>query len=283
MRLLKKVDDFNNEACTHISEALVDTIGEVPDVEQGEDIFLALLDEEDPAEQTRFRMPRLQAENKKLTLPSNLGLEACQDAGLPDLIEKEFKLRQGQANDALQGVRSALGEKSFLYRSDLRLADSKVKKTRSWTRLMKINQKLNFHRWVYNKARKALLALGADERLQSIYQPLTSEQLRVSTAIMQPNAAGQRNINLAWFWNVNLGPRDQSDNLLTECTFLPIHIFASCLTSIKSTAFITSEQMPGIDDGQRKKLSSVMKWFGPGGTSSIRQQYGNSMPAGLRQ
>lgn len=92
MRLLKRVDDFNNEAYTHISETLVDTVGEVPDVEHGEGIFLALLDEEDPAQETRFMMPRLQAENKKLTLPSNLGLEACQDAGLQDLIDKEFKL-----------------------------------------------------------------------------------------------------------------------------------------------------------------------------------------------
>jgi hypothetical protein len=66
-------------------------------------------------DQNPFLMPCLQAENKKLALPANLGLEVCQDGGLHGLVDKEFKLREGQANDALQGLRSALREKSFLF------------------------------------------------------------------------------------------------------------------------------------------------------------------------
>lgn len=219
MKLLSRVDAFNNEAYSFLSAALVNEIDEIPDIDPGEAEFLALLDEEGPFDDNPFLMPRLQAENKKLTLPSNLGLEACEDGELRGLVDKEFKLREGQANDALQGLRSALGEKSFLFRSDLRLADSKVKKTRSWTRLMNVNEKVNFHRWVYNKARKALCRLGASDALLNHYQQLSAEHLRVSTAVVEPNASGQRNINLAWFWNMNLGPRDANDNLLTECRF----------------------------------------------------------------
>lgn len=216
IKLLKRVDDFNNEAFSHMSEGILNDVDEVPDVEAGESTYLDLLDEDDTPPEGTFPLPPLLAENKTLTLPSTLGREVCVDGGLSDLADKEFQLRQGQANDALQGVRSSLGEKSFLYRSDLRLADSKVKKTRSWKRLMNVNKKLNFHRWVYNKARKALIALGMEDELLAFYQPLEREDLHVSTAIWQPNAPGQRNISLAWFWNLNLGPRDSSDNLLAE-------------------------------------------------------------------
>jgi hypothetical protein len=87
---------------------------------------------------------------------------------------------------------------------------------------MNVNEKVNFHQWVYNKARKALCRLSADDALLNHYQELSSEHLRVSTAVVEPNAPCQQNLNLAWFWNVNLGPRDANDNLLTECMlFIP--------------------------------------------------------------
>lgn len=261
MKLLKRVDEFNNEAYTYISDILVDDIGGVPDVDPGENQFLSLLDEDILAEERPFIMPRLRAENKKLTLPSNLGLEACIDGGLKGLIEKESKLREGQANDALQGVRSSLGEKSFLFRNDLRLANSKVKKTWSWTRLMAVNQKLNLHRWVYNKARKALIELGADARIQNRYKELTADHLKVSTAVVEPNASGQRDIHLAWFWNMNLGPRDATDNLLTECKptlFARLHN----LISKQFTESITCVQMQDIGDGKKSRKSLHMKWCG---------------------
>lgn len=216
MKLLRRVDDFNHEAFSHVAEPIVNDQDEAPDVEVEDDLYLELLDEEMPPRQGTAPIPRLRAENKKLMLPSTLGLEVCMHAGIEALVEKEFKLRNGQANDALQGVRSALGEKSFLYRSDLRLANSKVKKTRSWKKLMAVNKKLNFHRWVYNKARNALIALKPGDPLLEVLLPLEQEQLRVSTAIFQPNAPGQRNITLAWFWNLNIGPRDENDNLLAE-------------------------------------------------------------------
>lgn len=63
-----------------------------------------------------------------------------------------------------------------------------------------------------------MIRLGAGVILLKKYRDLKPEELRVSTIIMKPNAPGQRNVALAWFWNVELeqteGPRD---DLLTEC------------------------------------------------------------------
>ncbi|KAG1775151.1 hypothetical protein EV702DRAFT_973795 [Suillus placidus] len=51
------------------------------------------------------------------------------------------------------------------------------------------------------------------EQLQK-YKPLLREQLKISTAVGDPNARGQRNESLAWFWSVevDLGGPDQSWN-----------------------------------------------------------------------
>ncbi|KAG1889031.1 uncharacterized protein F5891DRAFT_1198847 [Suillus fuscotomentosus] len=46
------------------------------------------------------------------------------------------------------------------------------------------------------------------------YKPLLREQLKISTAVGDPNARGQRNESLAWFWSVEVDLRgpDQSWN-----------------------------------------------------------------------
>jgi hypothetical protein len=51
------------------------------------------------------------------------------------------------------------------------------------------------------------------------YKPLLREQLKISTAVGDPNARGQRNESLAWFWSVevDMGGPDHSWN--EECEF----------------------------------------------------------------
>lgn len=228
-KLLKEVDEFNNDALLLLADAIVIDEEDTADTHVDDRVYLDLLDKGEefpapaPAAPATVEKGKLPAEMKRLILPSSLGLQACEDADLLELVKKELQLLQGQANDCLQGVRSALGEKAFVYRHNLRTADSKVKKTRSWKKLMTVNKRLNLHRWVYSKARQSMIDLGASPALLSIYQPLEREDLRVSTAVWEPNAPGQRDIPLAWFWNMDLGPRDEGDNLLRECkhSFLP--------------------------------------------------------------
>jgi len=72
-------------------------------------------------------------EHVKITLPSAKGEEHLQAHGLQHLLSKEYQLRQGQANDALQGVRVSLANLSFEYGRKLRkIKKSKAKKTRAW-------------------------------------------------------------------------------------------------------------------------------------------------------
>ena len=50
-------------------------------------------------------------------MPSSLQHADIQRLGLEPMAKQEMKLKQGQANDALEGLRLALGQKALLYRS----------------------------------------------------------------------------------------------------------------------------------------------------------------------
>lgn len=228
-RLQSRIDSFNTEASRFFPEHLVDNLSTVPDASPRDAEFLALL-EEDPDVHAPFILPKSTAENRRLCFPSVIGAEECHRQGKEALVEKELTLRRGQANDCLHGIRTTLGEKSFLFRHDLRLSDSKVKKTKAWTRLVSVNKKVNKERWTYEKARSALVELGADATILDHYKPLTRQDMRVSTAIMEPNAAGQRDASLPWFWTIRIpATKDRnasSENLLSEGRLhIPLHGF----------------------------------------------------------
>ena len=53
-------------------------------------------------------------------MPSSLQHADIQRLGLEPMAKQEMELRQGQANDALEGLRLALGQKALLYRSKVR-------------------------------------------------------------------------------------------------------------------------------------------------------------------
>jgi hypothetical protein len=56
-------------------------------------------------------------EKMSLFLPSSLELTDLHRFGLMDLATQELKLRKGQANDALDKLRLALGHKALLFRT----------------------------------------------------------------------------------------------------------------------------------------------------------------------
>ncbi|KAG2340556.1 hypothetical protein BDR05DRAFT_889608, partial [Suillus weaverae] len=64
----------------------------------------------------------------------------------------------------------------------------------------------------YTKTRKQMMKLELGQEQLERYKPLLCEQLKISTAVRNPNARGQRNESLAWFWSieVDLGGLDQS-------------------------------------------------------------------------
>jgi hypothetical protein len=157
-------------------------------------------------------------ERKVVLLPSTIGHDRCLKLGLQSLIQKEVALREGQANDSLQAIRLAIGEKSFRFRKQLRLAGSKKKKTRSWDGIHVVGKRLQHHRLVYRQARDALSRLGVPpETLQSEFRELTDDDLRTSTAVMEPNARGQRKAELSWIWQQTGMKITNQTSLVNEC------------------------------------------------------------------
>lgn len=159
-----------------------------------------------------------QVENMALFLPSTFGIKHCLESNLHKAVQKEIKLREGQANDSLQQLRLSIGQKSFLFRSQLRNAKSKTRKTKAWDDISSVGNTVSHHRRVYHSARDALIALGAGKEIIKRYQVITSKDVRSSTAIVDPNARGQRNKGLAWFWSSGSRKSGKGDGaLMTEC------------------------------------------------------------------
>lgn len=158
-------------------------------------------------------------EHVKIALPSAMGEERLQAHGLQHLLSKEYQLRQGQANDALQGVRVSLANLSFEYGRKLRkIKKSKVKKTRAWATVQSVGRTLHLHRQIYSYAIDAISRLGDPEKkIGRQYKPLLKEDMKANTAVADPNARGQSKAKPAWFWSSNLAGDMQDNERMVEC------------------------------------------------------------------
>ncbi|KAG2062717.1 hypothetical protein BDR04DRAFT_1039886, partial [Suillus decipiens] len=56
----------------------------------------------------------------------------------------------------------------------------------------------------YTRTRKQMIQLEPGQDHLQKYKPLLCEQLKVSSAISNPNAQGQQNESLAWFWSIEV-------------------------------------------------------------------------------
>jgi hypothetical protein len=63
---------------------------------------------------------RTSPELMPIFMPSSLKHDDLQRLQLEPMAKQEMELRKGQANDALEGLRLALGHKALLYRSKVR-------------------------------------------------------------------------------------------------------------------------------------------------------------------
>ena len=62
-----------------------------------------------------------------------------------------------------------------------------------------------------------MVSLEADKILLERYKPLVDQDLKVTTAISDPNGSVHRMENLAWFWTMDI-PRDaQQSDWMSEC------------------------------------------------------------------
>ncbi|KAG2094376.1 uncharacterized protein F5147DRAFT_763866 [Suillus discolor] len=209
-RLQGQIDGFARSALTHLGEGF-----DADD--EPEDLNVDILDDldDDPADFTETSHTWTNSpELTVIPLPSNLGVDRCRRCMAEDLIPLEMSLREGQANDALHNLRIYLCNKAILFRTTVRQAKSQALKTRAWSQVTSVQQAVSLHASIYTKTRKQMMKLEPGQDQLQKYKPLLREQLKISTAVGDPNARGQRNESLAWFWSVevDLGGPDQSWN-----------------------------------------------------------------------
>jgi len=159
---------------------------------------------------------KFQPELTVIPLPSNLGRVRCEELGLAHLMREETALREGQANDALHSIRVHLGDKAVIFRNTVRSAKSQASSTRAWTQVRSVETAVNVNASVYSKCRSQLAKLPSHDLL-SKYLPLRKEDLKASSAVADPNARGQRDSTLPWFWSLDVQGDTLGNDWMTEC------------------------------------------------------------------
>ncbi|KAG1868316.1 hypothetical protein DFJ58DRAFT_653803, partial [Suillus subalutaceus] len=179
------------------------------------------LDDED-----RYDMPvKFTPKTLVIPLPSNIGIERCAEWGIADLVLQEILLREGQANDALHAIRVNLADKAVLFRTTVWLAKSQARSTHAWARVHSVDKILHLNVQIYSKCCSQLIHLGANDLLAK-FRPLEKADLKATMVVADPNAHGQRNRTLAWFWSIDVQGDSTSNDWMNECMYA--HCLCTC-------------------------------------------------------
>lgn len=226
LKLLERLNRFHNQAgkfwpnnASYIQAVDHEPIG-TEDWQDCDD-DLTLSDEESPDDNPFISSSLLQAphsaERLPLALPSAMGLQQCTKLGYVHFAQVEKSLRLGQLNDALQNIRLGISQKAVVFRRGLRNVKSKVRKTRSWHQISQVDSNVRHFARVYSRARSAIVRLGATEEELDRYRVLSSGDLSVSTARVDPSARGNRDKGLAWFWTMDVAGDSDAAEGMAEC------------------------------------------------------------------
>jgi hypothetical protein len=167
-----------------------------------------------------------------LGLPSNKNVT-------DDHRELELAHRISQAEQQLNDIRNVVAEKSFQYSHVIRVAPRKAVATRSRAVIKKLNNQIAGHSRLYSKCRSSLVTLGAYASTLTRFKVLTLEDVRASTAVLNPNEPGSTRIKLPWIWQtsasnrlgligshageINTGQSTNGLNSMFECVYISSH------------------------------------------------------------
>jgi hypothetical protein len=224
-RLGKQVKDFLHAATTFLptheevdlkpfTEEVIDT-PEEEEVEP-EDLPDGSLDEDlDYEEEDEAEAPSVLPEVVVLPLPSNI-ISAELRPPLNSLRSVERELRKGQANDALEGLRVGLANKSLLLLTDVNQSSSTKQSTRAWASVRNAQSQILSHAGCYQRAWQALKCIGTPEDL-SVYQKLDKKDLVIVKDITMAKRFGQGSDTLAWFWRIGPSQEELTGEWMEEC------------------------------------------------------------------
>jgi hypothetical protein len=159
--------------------------------------------------------PSVFPESAVLPLPSNI-ISAKLSPSLKSLIPTERELRKGQANDALEGIRIGLANKSLLLQTDVNQSKSTKQSTRAWAGVRNAQSQILVHAQAYQRAWRALRLIGTADDLV-VYQKLEAEDLVVVKDITMAKRFGQGSDSLAWFWRIGPSEDELTGEWMEEC------------------------------------------------------------------
>ncbi|KIK72971.1 hypothetical protein PAXRUDRAFT_179565, partial [Paxillus rubicundulus Ve08.2h10] len=208
-RLTSDISKFIDAATTYMGSAIVDHDDTTADEVESE------WEEQNNDPHSNLPLPFIHI--PALPLPLSLGRRNCNEHGLAALADLELQLCIGQANDALQSICYTLADKVVLFCTKVRPASNQSANTRTWGKVHQADTVLSRHTQIYRKCQKVMVSLEADQVLMERYKPLVDQDLKVTTAISDPNGSIHRMENLTWFWTMDI-PRDaQESDWMSEC------------------------------------------------------------------
>ena len=262
-RLQDKVDTFQNQAGSMLN-AVSNDADDSWDDNYTREIYTGAEfdgvgdedddDEYDSAAEDKYQMQtprnnppdgRINAEHILLHLPSHMGRSWCNKNAAEYLAKAELRLREGQLNDSLHHIRIALGHKSYLFRNNVRPARTQRLKTRTWSEVHAVESSVQHHARVYNRTRQSMLDLGADASLLDRYKVLERQHLRIDTTVIAPNARGQRNKSLPWFWSMDVRRDADVGAWMNDCRFISAHTCSNGCLANKFKCSLSSALVEG--------------------------------------
>jgi hypothetical protein len=197
---------FKDELIDTPSEEAVET-EDLMDCEFEDEFYL---EEEDESES-----PSDLLESMVLPLPSNIISEKHRPS-LKHLISIEMELRKGQANDALEGIRVGLANKSLLLQTDVNKSTSTKQSTRAWASVRNAQSQILQHAHAYQRAWQAINSVGTPEDVIG-FQKLDQKDLVVVKDITKAKRYGQGSDKLAWFWRIGPSEDGVTGEWMEEC------------------------------------------------------------------
>jgi hypothetical protein len=161
-------------------------------------------------------------EDQLIALPSN-------GNATQNYAQLELSHRISHANHHLNRIRDLIAEKSFQYSHVIRVSPRKGVNTHSRAAVKKLNLEISVHCRLYTQCRSRLNTLGADPATLFRFRKLTAEDVKASTAIVNPNEPGSTQLKLSWIWQTAGGHRwglaagtgvPGPDVNVSECKFL---------------------------------------------------------------
>ena len=148
--------------------------------------------EEDSTEQTVADI--IPIERKTIILPSNGNVTT-------NVSDIEIKFRITQAQTQLNQLRDLIADISFQFSHVIRGQIRKNIRTRSQKRVKSLHNQLTLHARIYTRARNHLVALNCGQSILRQFRELKREDLKSSTAILDPNRPGSTSLKLSWIWH----------------------------------------------------------------------------------